>query len=69
MTTKTDSVAMKEAIEEIEKMIDSYKNPKSSYSEREREEDENFRRFSQFVGDMVAQGMERALEALKKRVI
>ncbi len=55
-------------------MIDSYKTPKPIDPEakefpEEKEKDESFRQFSQFTDRMIAQGMERALEVLKKRVI
>lgn len=69
MTEKTDSVAMKEAIEEIEKMINNYKKPKPK-SPEEKEED---RSLSALIEDhargLMALGMEKALEVLKKRVI
>jgi len=63
MTTKTDSVAMKEAIEEIEKMIKDYKKIKT---DDKLPLPESVQRFTY---DMIAQGLERALEVLKKRVI
>ncbi len=50
MATKTDSIAMKEVIEEIEKMIKDYKKMKPD-------------------DELPAQGLEIALEVLKKRVI
>jgi len=69
MATKKDSIAIKEAIEEIEKMIEDYKKPKPLYPGEKKGEDATFRLFSQFTGDMISQGLERALEVLKKRVI
>ena len=78
MTEKTNSVAIKQAIEEIEKMIEDYKKPRPVGLEEkdwlehatpyEKEKEENFRLSSDFTGRMIAQGMERALEVIKKRV-
>jgi len=61
MTTKTNSVAMKEAIEEIEKMIEDYKKMKP---DDKLPEPENVQRFTH---DKIAEGLEIALEILKKR--
>ena len=63
MATKTDSIAMKEAIEEIEKMIKDYKKMKP---DDELPEPANVQRF---IYEKIAQGLEIALEVLKKRVI
>ncbi len=63
MATKTDSIAMKEAIEEIEKMIKDYQKMKP---DDELPEPENVQRFTH---EKIAQGLEIALEVLKKRVI
>jgi hypothetical protein len=63
MATKTDSIAMKEVIEEIEKMIKDYKKMKP---DDELPEPENVQRFTH---EKIAQGLEIALEVLKKRVI
>jgi hypothetical protein len=63
MATKKDSIAIKEAIEEIEKMIKDYKKMKT---DDELPEPENVQRFTH---EKIAQGLEIALEVLKKRVI
>ena len=63
MATKTDSIAMKEAMEEIEKMIKDYKKMKP---DDELPEPANVQRFT---NEKITQGYEIALEVLKKRVI
>jgi|GEM_PF-2575652 len=69
MAKKTDSVAMKEAIEEIEKMIDNYEKPKPK-SPEEKEEDRSLSALIEVhARGLMALGMEKVLGVLKKRVI
>jgi len=64
MVTQTDSLAMKEAIEIIEKMIEDYEKPTPKDPDRH---------LSNTIMDhargLMAEGMKKALEVLKKRVI
>ena len=64
MVTQTDSLAMKEAIEIIEGMVEDYETPRPKDPDRH---------LSNVIMDhargLMAEGMKKALEVLKKRVI